>query len=103
MFVKLHLYFKISALYTEIETFCKNFLEKLILTILAIVFPFLEERVIRSSKCLKFVCLSVCLSRIRNDFFYFKTFPSFNRSLLKVVEDQESECQVRFSNPHLIA
>jgi hypothetical protein len=79
--------------------FCRNFLEKLILSILPIVFPFLEERVIRSSKCLKFVCLS----RIRNDLFYFKAFPSFNRTLLKLIEDQEYECEVRFSNPHLIA
>jgi len=41
------------------------------------------------------VCLS--LKPIRNELFYFKVFRTFDRTLVEVIEDQESESEVGFS------
>ncbi len=47
-----------------------------------------------------FVCLFVCLSKpIRNELFYFKTFQSFDQTLLQVIGGQECESEVGFSIP----
>jgi hypothetical protein len=42
--------------------------------------------------------LKVCPAKpIRNELFYFKLFRTFNRTLIEVIEDQESESEVGFS------